>query len=621
MPKRLRYTLPLLLLWLWSVTAVAQEADAVVTAETNEVHVNSDMAYTWTQHRSVLMKNERAAHHAKFYIYMRDGMTMESFQMTFSDATGKVLRTFKQKELMRSELSQGLADDGYMLMLDATPPVYPVVASFDMKVSFKRNNISLPIFSPLANYNTQVVSASYDITYPEDFSLRYKSVNTSAKPVESVSDGRRRMHFQMNDIQPVQDTEYGLPLSEQSPKVYFAPETFTYYKTTGSLATWKDLGGWICSLFQGRDALPEEAKAKVRQLVANCSTNREKVAAIYQLMASSTRYVSIQLGIGGYQPMSAAEVWKRGYGDCKALCNYMMALLAEVGVESHCVSISTQEKHLLKDFPNFQQLNHMILEVPTESDTLWVECTNPQLPLGYVHDDISGHEALEISEQGGKIVRLPEYPDSCNLNVTEVSVSLDADGTASVDITETFQYHYYGRMYSLKTLDKNDLRKLMYSLYLLPQAEISSTTVIDESSFSGLPSLKYNLKAENCKLAKNTANRLFVPINLLHKNFAPAPDSHRANELYIAHGSRQRERIVITLPQDYEIEKMPESVKLSLPFAEYTSEASLIDGKLVITNDYLRHHGVFPDAVKSFNEFERKISDSYASKIVLKRKM
>ena len=200
-------------------------------------------------------------------------------------------------------------------------------------------------------------------------------------------------------------------------------------------------------------------------------------------------------------------------------------------------------------------------------------------------------------------------------------VSLDAAGTASVDISETFQYHYYGRMFSLKTLDRNDLRKVMYSLYLLPQAEIDNVTVVDESVPFGVPTLTYQVKANNCKLAKNTANRLFVPINLLHKNFSPAPDSHRATELYLVHGSRHRERIVITLPQDYEIEKMPQSVKLSLPFAEYTSEVSLIDGQLVDTNDYLRHHGVFPDAVKSFNEFERKISDSYASKIVLKRKM
>lgn len=603
------------------VPAIAQNADAVVTEDNNEVRVGNGMAFTWTRHRSVTLHNERAAHHAVFSIYMSDDMVMDKFQLSFSDTSGKVLRTFKQKELTRSELSEGLAADGYMLLLDATPPTYPVVVSYDLKVSFKRNNISIPMFAPLDSYNTEVEKASYDISFPTDFPLRYKMVNTSAAPTETTADGRCQWHFQMSNLKAVSNTEYGLPLSEMMPKIYFTSERFDYYKTSGSLASWNDLGKWTYSLFEGRDGLPEEAKVKVRSLTQDCANDREKVAAIYQFLASTTRYVSIQLGIGGFQPMSAAEVWKRGYGDCKALSNYMMALLAEVGIASHCVSISTKEKRLLADFPNFQQLNHMILEVPLSGDTLWVECTNPKLPLGYVHDDISGHEALEISSSGGRVLTLPEYPDSCNLNLTEASVELDADGAATISITERYQYHRYARMFPLLSYDDSQLRKVMFALYLLPQAEISEVSVSDDSKPYAMPELAYRLKARSGKYASTTAARLFVPTNLLHKNFSPAPDSHRANELFIGHGSRTCERIVIHLPEGYEIEKTPQPVTLSLPFAEFTSVATLTDGQLVITNDYLLRHGTFTDAATAFNEFEKKLSEVYSRKLVLKKSM
>ena len=45
------------------------------------------------------------------------------------------------------------------------------------------------------------------------------------------------------------------------------------------------------------------------------------------------------------------------------------------------------------------QLAHVILEVPLLGDTLWLECSPP--PAGYVHEDIAGHNAVEIGPKGG----------------------------------------------------------------------------------------------------------------------------------------------------------------------------------------------------------------------------
>ena len=126
-----------------------QGADAVVLEETNVVDIHNEASFSLVKHRAVRIQNDNAGHHADFSIYMDNDMALDKFQLTLSDASGRLLRTFKQKDLMRTEFSEGLAADGYMLYLDVTPPSYPVVAAIDITVNFKRNNVSFPIFSPL----------------------------------------------------------------------------------------------------------------------------------------------------------------------------------------------------------------------------------------------------------------------------------------------------------------------------------------------------------------------------------------------------------------------------------------------------------------------------------------
>lgn len=90
------------------------------------------------------------------------------------------------------------------------------------------------------------------------------------------------------------------------------------------------------------------------------------------------------------QPIAAADVNRTGFGDCKGLSNYMRAMLTELGIPSVYTVISTTNRRLLADFASANQNNHVILQVPLPNDTLWLECTNPTLPLGYVIIPLQG---------------------------------------------------------------------------------------------------------------------------------------------------------------------------------------------------------------------------------------
>ncbi len=89
----------------------------------------------------------------------------------------------------------------------------------------------------------------------------------------------------------------------------------------------------------GRDVLPDATKRKIRDITKDLKTIEEKARALYAYLQGKTRYVNIQLGIGGLQPFDATTVDQTGYGDCKALSNYMVAMLKEAGVKGYYSTI------------------------------------------------------------------------------------------------------------------------------------------------------------------------------------------------------------------------------------------------------------------------------------------
>jgi hypothetical protein len=228
--------------------------------------------------------------------------------------------------------------------------------------------------------------------------------------------------------------EHNMPsIFEKVPYVYAAPKSFTYARTTGSQTDWESAGLWLYNLQKDVTAVPAELEAKVKELIAGLDNDRAKIRVLYEYLRQNTRYVSIQLGIGGFRPFPVETVMRSGFGDCKALSVYMQALLAVAGIKSEYLIINTERRNFMKDFYSIGQMNHAMLCVPMQNDTLWVECTNPRLPLGYRHDNIAGHEVVLISESGGRKVRVKDYPDSIVTSVESVVVDLKSDGSANCE--------------------------------------------------------------------------------------------------------------------------------------------------------------------------------------------
>lgn len=540
-----------------------------------------------------------------------------SFKGQVTDASGNIIRKMKIKDLKKTEYSPYLAIDDYIMYLEYTPSSFPVTVTYEWELDCKDNLVEFPPFCPQTDYNVDVKRAAYHLAAPQELGVRYAFKNIS-QPAEVYKNkaGAQVISLEMTDIPRVKKIPYTRPIYDRVPIAYFAPSLFVYYETQGSLSNWKEFGMWQFGMLRGRDILPEDIRNEIHQLTDSLGDDRQKVEAIYNLLGKKTRYVAILFGIGGQRPASAIDVCSSGYGDCKGLTNFMRAMLQEVGITSNYTTISTRNRQLLKDFASVGQMNHVILQVPIKNDTIWLECTNPQLPFGYVHGDIAGHDAIEVSRAGGRLVHIPAYPDSTNLARNQIRLQLDGSGIADIDVSSVF---YNLRMESripVYKMGRDEQKKAILRMLYAPQAEI------DKSEFKmegPVLSLDAHVRSKNYTTA--TGKRLFVPVCPIRRDTSiPAVDEERLEDFYIETGYCDEDEIIITLPEGSEIEATPSDVIINESFASFHSIIKRKGSQIIITNRLLVKSGTYDKSSYSrFIEFMKKVNTAYGQKVVLKK--
>ncbi len=615
MMKRLLFTLTALLCALF--TAHGQKA----VVEEYAIDVDCDKPTHAIQHfREVTtILTEQGAPLASFVCSCSKNDKLTRFKGLVTDATGRVIRKLKESELQKTEYSQYLAIDDYKMFLDYTPPVYPVTISYEWTIESHDNLLEFPRFCPQSDYDITVKKASYRLKVPKDMNVRYalQQLDTQVA-VSDMSAYTQLFAVDVSDMPMLRYEPYGRPFRERMPMICFAPTDFVYYGTKGSLATWNDYGQWEYSLINGLDALPENVCQELHQLTDPLPTARQKVEALYKRLEKTTRYVAILLGIGGQKPAPAASVCKSGYGDCKGLSNYMRAMLKAVGIDSHYTTISTTNRRFLPGFASVGQMNHAILQVPLPGDTLWLECTNPQLPMGYVHDDIAGHDAIEISKQGGRLVRLPVYADSANAMHSTIDIRMTADGSAAISVHQQTTNQQYEDQRPLLRMDAKDRLRVFQRMVHVPQADISNLQVSESGSG---PQMTLEAEVKSNSYATRTGQRLFVPVCPVHQGYSvPAAAANRTEDIWFYSGYLDEDDITLTIPDGYSIEASPKDVVLEQPFATFSFTLKLKGNTLHIKNRLLRKSGRYDKSLyPQLQEFYRTISKTYNQKIVLKK--
>ena len=615
-----------LLIWPWGLTAWGQEPIAMTSSQKAVIEesltdvVCESATHAVAHYKEVTtIQNEQGASLANFVCACSKNDKLSDFKGQVVDASGKVIRKFKESDLKRTEYSPYLAIDDYQMYLEYTPPTYPITIIYEWTMDSRDNLIEFPRFCPLSDYDVALKKAVYRLAFPKDMQIRHALKNIAQDvSITQVSQDTQLLTLELTDLPAFQEETYARPLHERLPIAYFAPTDFVYYGTKGSLRNWNDYGKWEYSLIEGSDALPETLRQKLHQLTDNLTSKREKVEALYHELEKTTRYVAVLLGIGGQKPMPAATVSKSGFGDCKGLSNYMRAMLKEIGIASNYIPISTTNRRLLPDFASAGQMNHVILQVPLEKDTLWLECTNPQLPLGYVHEDIAGHDAIEVNEHGGRLMRLPVYEDSTNLMRSNIHIQLDQTGAADISFKRTAHNRQYEHYLPLVKMDHKEQKQTMNRMMRIPQAEISNLDIRSLKSGAVL-SLEANIRSQ--KYATKTGLRLFVPLNPgLNSYTIPSANSNRQERIWIKMGYLDEDHISLTIPEGYEIEALPKGEKIEKPFGTFDSSIQTDGQEIRVTYRLFMKSGDYDKSLfPELTDFLKTANKAYNQRIVIKK--
>ncbi|WP_394803628.1 DUF3857 domain-containing protein [Niabella hibiscisoli] len=515
-----------------------------------------------------------------------------------------------------------MADDARYKVHNFYHKSYPYTVEYEVEGEMK-GIFNLPEWQPVSAPEIAVEKSSLTVITPKDYVLRYKQLLYSGNVVTKEEKALKIHQWQLNGEAARPNESYAPEWDDISTRVIIAPSLFEFGGYSGEMSSWQHFGKFMLSLYNGRDILPADVKAKVHQLTDHLKTNQEKIATLYRFMQDHTHYISIQLGIGGWQPLDATFVADKKYGDCKALSNYMVALLKEAGIKANNVLIKAgkDETDILSDFPS-NQFNHVVVCVPNGKDSTWLECTSQTVAPGYMGSFTGNREALLVSENGSAIVRTPVYRKEDNLQIRHVKATIDGNGKLTANIITTSMGLQQDDLHSLlNNSSPDEQKKRLQRIFTLSNYEVPSFTYL-ENREAALPTVNETLELVANDYASITGKRLFLRPNIVSTYTTKLAETEtRTHDIVCTYAFTDKDTVNITIPEGYGIESMPPPVKLNTPFGAYNTTYKIEGRSILLVRNYERNAGTFPAKdYPDFVDFYNKIYKADQARMVFVKK-
>jgi len=604
--------------------AMMDHANAVLRLNEVMVSLKSSSQMSIKEKRIITVLNKKGNEHINAFAYYDKNVKIKTLQVLAFDGLGNQIKKIKKNDFKDvSAVSGGtLYSDSRVKYLEYTPINYPYTIQFTCETT-TGNTAFIPPFTPIDDYFVSTEVSSYTLNYPTNITIRKKEKNIENIDIEK-EEIPGKILFKAKKMKAFKPEDYSPSMVGFTPKVLFASKQFTLEGVDTVVENWNDFGKWMYhDLIKETHDLPESTVKEIQNLVKNESNNLTKAKIIYQYVQDKVRYISVQVGIGGWKPFNASEVDRLSYGDCKALTNYTMSLLKAVNIESHysVVYSGSSGRSIEEDFTSIQG-NHVILNIPQENkEDIWLECTNQKLPFGFIGDFTDNRDVLVITPEGGQIKHTKKYTTEENTQIIKANYKVLDDGTIDVNTTVKSKGIQYDDKYWLETETERDLDKHYKSRWgYIHDISIDEISIInDKESIVFNESIRF--KAAN--YSKLIANRMLLTVNALNRNTL-IPDRYRNRKLplKIKRGFKDIDEVEITLPQNYKVESLPNKKTIENKFGSYKSEVIAKDeNTLIYKREFVVNDGKFPkEDYSSFRDFYKEVSKQDTAKIALIKK-
>jgi hypothetical protein len=599
-----------------------ENANAVVRNNSTLIEILALDNMIITKRRVVTVLNKFGDSHTKTFEHYDDSRSIQKLTVKVLDAQGELITKYKKSNFKdMSAVSNGqLFMDDRIKHLKHHPISYPYTIVFESTVK-EKSTAFLNNWVPIGGYYVSLEKSTFKLINYTNSKCKFKSYNFKDYDFKTLRAGNK-LSFSALHVKAVERENLSPDFLIIMPWIRLALNTFELKGEIGKSENWKEFGLWQYEkLLANRDEIEQVTKNKITALISDAPSRKEKIKRIYNYVQDNTRYVGVQLGIGGWQPVTAKEVDRVKYGDCKGLTNYTKALLKSQNIESYysVVNSDVNKKDFEEDFASLQG-NHAFLCVPNEGDNIWLECTSQTIPFGFLGNSTDDRDVLVVTPEGGKIVHTPIYDENFNTFDSNVKIILDSNGGFKANYTSSSKgVQFYEQSYKIEL--KSDKLKEQYLKvwsYLNGVSVNKKELKVDKDKVELIEKLDISVS----KYASKVGDKLLVAINPFNRlTQLPTKYLDRKLPFQTNRSFSDTDQYTFQLPENYVIEAIPESFTVESEFGSFKIEIESFDkNQIKYTRKLTLFEGNFSkEKYSSYRDFIIQIIKKDNSKFLLNK--
>lgn len=598
-----------------------KNANAIILNESITIKHDKYDKYVMKHKRKIKILNKKAEQFQSVYIHYKKGSEkINDLKITVYNAEGKLIKKVKS-----SEIEDNASSDGYSIISDYrikrwsyNTQTYPIVIEYSYQKDSK-NTLSLPVWYPIPHYNVSVLTSTYEVN-------TILPVRTMQNQFENYNiDIHGDLKYTMNNQNAIKSETYSPPFSSIVPSLYILPIKFSFEDIDGTFETWNEYGQWIQNSFLTDKKLNDivSIKSEINKHIKP-EDNKETISRkIYKYLQEHTRYVSVSLDEGGLNPMDPNKVHSVGYGDCKALSFYMKSLLEIYDIKSNYVEVAAESSYcynLYKDFPSPFPGNHIILNIPIENDTFWIDCTSNNNPFNYLGSFTDNRIVLEINTDGGNLVQTPKYKLEDNRSNDTIVINIINQEKIITEISRKsfglqIEKDIRNTNLSIEKIEKY-LRETVHKKLPIENVKDISINVNNANHSSN-----FNYTIECKDFLEAASDYTFIPTNILSMEIPKLPkDSKRDHEIHFPRSSITTHTYIVNLPENADIIES-ETMENTSEYGTYKYEVIQKKPKqIIIKKTFTLNEGHYdPKEYKQIKSFFDKCYKSELNPLTIKK--
>lgn len=592
-------------------------ADAVYRLDEDIIEVISPSRYNHSCHQIITLLNKDAAHYLYQSYWFDKFNKIDDIEVKQYNALGMEVRKFRKKdfETLAYNDYMSLHTDDKLIRLYVPAADYPctIEVTYTRKAS---SYIGLP-GSVIQGPHRSVENFNYQIRVPKDLDIHYKTGNTDLKPEVTKTADAITYQWKAKNLKALRSERSSWDSYIVYPYIEVAPARFEFDGTKGSSNSWKEFGEWAYPLYEDAAPFSPARATEIKNMVASVTDAREKIKILYQYLQKNNRYVSIQLGIGGFKPFAVSYVEDKKYGDCKALTNYMRYLLKTVDIPSFPALINAGYDSPPVD-PAFPAncFNHVILCVPMQKDTVWLECTSNTQEFNELSTFTENRYALLVTPQGGKLVPTPASNSSQNKLISRTEIKVNKEGEAEMNTTISCTGSFHRDFHHAKQLERDELKR-----FFVQSMDFKSPDDFKFEEVSGARN-QYKLTFLYDQVYDFKAgNKLFFRprmYNICDEDLKT--DSARSRDYLFEFPYEKTDTTVYILPDGFTTDALPPLKELNTQYGYYRKEVFRTptgNGITIITQLNLKKHIVPAKEYRALADFFQQVNKSDGARLVI----